>query len=62
MNAGLIEQMRIDSRRIGTTEKSIYHAGAMDMQDHMIEKAYHALEKVLAKELLDELVNTLKEG
>ena len=37
-----------------------YVQGATEQQNIDIEKVYHALEKVLAKDLLDELVKTLK--
>ena len=33
-----IEQMRINSKRIGTTDKSIYHAGALDMQEKIAQR------------------------
>ena len=42
------------------TGRYAYVKGATEQQNIDIEKVYHALEKVLAKDLLDELVKTLK--
>lgn len=39
-----------------------YHAGALDMKNKMIIKVHHVLEKVLSKEMLDEVIKLLRES
>lgn len=38
-----------------------YRAGALAMKNKMIIKVHHVLEKVLSKEMLDEVIKLLKE-